>query len=333
MGSVDVVVPCYRYGHFLKECIDSVLAQAGVNVRALIIDDASPDSTSEIALSLSRDDSRVSFIRHSVNMGHIATYNHGIEWASADYYMILSADDYLLPGALSRSVELMDSHPAVGLTFGQAITLIEGNASSPHPVGDSGTGWKILSGLEFIRMSGANNVVPTPTAVVRTELQKRLGGYRPELPHSGDMEMWLRLAAHSDVGISEACQAVYRRHDENMSSLYYSSRFLPDIQQRKAAVDCFLNTCSDILPEAKELHKEMLRRLAEETLECASSAFNHGEKETSLLLSQLACDISPHVRRSICWRKLHCKRYMSPGMWNSLRSPISWVRQLGKTRS
>ena len=50
-------------------------------------------------------------------------------------------------------------------------------------------------GREFIRISGPLNVVPSPTAIVRTSMQKRAAGCRPELPHAGDMEMWLRLAA------------------------------------------------------------------------------------------------------------------------------------------
>jgi glycosyltransferase involved in cell wall biosynthesis len=52
MSSVDVIVPCYRYGHFLKECVESVLAQSVQNVRVLIIDDASPDNTAEVAADL-----------------------------------------------------------------------------------------------------------------------------------------------------------------------------------------------------------------------------------------------------------------------------------------
>jgi len=105
VSSVDVFVPCYRYGHFLRECVESVLSQTDVSVGVLIIDDASPDNTAEVATALVNEDPRVSFIRHAENKGHIATYNEGIEWASADYMLLLSADDYLLPGALSRAVE------------------------------------------------------------------------------------------------------------------------------------------------------------------------------------------------------------------------------------
>ena len=63
MSSVDVIVPCYRYGMFLRECVESVLSQDFENLRVLIIDDASPDNTSEIAEVLMKDDARVTFIR------------------------------------------------------------------------------------------------------------------------------------------------------------------------------------------------------------------------------------------------------------------------------
>jgi len=45
VSSVDVVIPCYNYARFLSRCVDSVLQQQGVDVRVLIIDDASSDDT------------------------------------------------------------------------------------------------------------------------------------------------------------------------------------------------------------------------------------------------------------------------------------------------
>src|SRR5437868_5525237 len=107
MSSVDVIVPCYRYGHFLKQCVESVIRQESCDVRVLIVDDASPDNTPEVASVLAEADSRVTYVRHHLNKGHIATYNEGIEWASADYLLLLSADDFLLPGALYRATHAM----------------------------------------------------------------------------------------------------------------------------------------------------------------------------------------------------------------------------------
>src|SRR5437879_6166396 len=112
MSRVDVVVPCYKYGHFLHECVGSVLAQDGVEVRVLIIDDDSPDDSAAVAAGLAAGDDRVGFRRHATNRGHIATYNEGLlGWAEGDYALLLSADDVLTPGALGRATRLMDAHP------------------------------------------------------------------------------------------------------------------------------------------------------------------------------------------------------------------------------
>ncbi len=236
MGSVDVVVPCFRYGHFLRECVASVLSQSGLKLRVLIIDDASPDNAEDVAQELVRSDPRVDYRRHASNQGLIATANEGIGWASADYMLLLSADDYLLPGALSRSVDLMDGHPSVAFTFGGAVVLNEGGERSRLRTG-VGSKTRILSGLDFVALNRARNIVASPTVVVRTSIQQRLGGYLADLPHTSDMEMWLRLAGHGDIGVIAADQAVYRQHSTNMSNGFSSEQ---DLLQRKAAIEHFL---------------------------------------------------------------------------------------------
>ena len=82
MSSVDVFVPSHRYGHFLKQCVREV------EVRVLILDDALPDNTAEVGAQLAHNDTRITLLRHSENKGQIATYNEGIEWASADYVLL-----------------------------------------------------------------------------------------------------------------------------------------------------------------------------------------------------------------------------------------------------
>lgn len=71
-------MPCYQYGHFLRECVESILTRSGPSVRVLVIDDASPDHTAGVARDLVREDSRVTFLRHTRDKGHIATHNEGI---------------------------------------------------------------------------------------------------------------------------------------------------------------------------------------------------------------------------------------------------------------
>lgn len=328
VSSVDVIVPCYRYGHFLRQSVESVLAQRDINVRVLIIDDASPDCTAEVATQLSSEDSRVTFVRNPHNKGHIATYNDGITWAGAEYYMILSADDYLLPGALANVGSFMDAHPNVGLTYSRAITLNPCGTTLPAIVDDPAkTQWQVLSGLEFITLSGSRNIVPTPTAVVRTKLQQELGGYRPELPHTGDFEMWLRLAAYSAVGVSHAYHAVYRRHANNMSWYYFNRSCLLDIQQRKEAFDCFMEACREILPDAEDTYRRFSYLLACDAVAAASGAFSEGDMEVSGQLSALAFSLCPQVKRSVVWSKLTCKRLLGRRAWCALQSAFNTIRQ------
>jgi len=327
MSSVDVIVPCYKYGHFLRQCVESILAQSLPSVRVLIIDDASPDSTSEVATELAKKDSRVTSLRHAVNRGHIATYNEGIEWASRDYLLILSADDYLLPGALERSAALMDRYPDLGFTFGKAITIDDRGTGHQAVSVVENSNWHVLAGPEFIQLSGSRNIVPTPTAVIRTELQKRVGGYRSELPHSGDMEMWLRLAAHGAVGVLEAYQAVYRRHASNMSLAYTAKSWLPDLQQRSAAFDCFFQSCSCGLANPQQLRLNFLWLLSCDAIDLASIAFNQGAIDVSEELSEFALTLCPEVRRSFSWIKLTCKRAVGYGTWRALQPAVDRVRQ------
>jgi glycosyltransferase involved in cell wall biosynthesis len=275
-----------------------------------------------------RRDSRVTLLRHITNKGHIETYNEGIEWASAEYSLLLSADDYLLPGALQRAVDLMDAHPELGFTFGKAIVL-HGHRSKiqAHAVAHR-TGWRIMAGVDFIQSSGARDMVPTPTAVVRTQLQKRLGGYSPDLPHTGDMEMWFRLAAHSSVGVLEAYQAIYRRHGANMSSALRRQGFICDLRQRKAALDCFFQSWSSPLPKPQQLYQRCTRSLASDAIRLASAAFNEGEIEMCKQLADYALILCPQLKRSFRWTRLTWKRRLGYSAWRKWRLPVDGTRDV-----
>jgi hypothetical protein len=336
VGRIDVIIPCYNYGRFLYQCVNSVFGQVGVEVRILVIDDASSDNTAEVAAGLAREDSRVAVIRHGTNKGHIRTYNEGIEWASADYMLLLSADDYLLPGALSRAAGLMEAHPEVGFTFGNVLELSDSGSERPTKCILGVT--RILEGRKFIELSGADNLVATCSAVVRTKLQKRLGGYRHELPHTGDMEMWLRFAAHASVGFISEYQGVYRQHSANMSTAYYvisdgrliyaRNGRLTDLQQRKSALDCFFERCNDILPQSEQLCRRLCRQLSKSAVSHASAVFNDGEIAESRKLCNFALAVCPETKVSFAWAKLTCKRWMGVRTWRAVSPAAAAIRDM-----
>lgn len=319
---VDVVVPCYNYAHLLQECVESVLSQVGVDVRVLILDDASPDDTQAVGMDLSHRDKRVIYRRHEVNKGHIATYNEGIDWAESDLFLLLSADDYLLPGALGRSAQLMRDRPSVGFAFGNAtISRPDGTTQRFDPIVTNGIkDAMVYSGSEFIRLSGATNIVPTPTAVVRTELQKHVGGYLKELPHAGDMEMWLRLASHADVGFINKDQAVYRRHEANMSLKYYMDDILPDLRQRKKAIEMLFQHAASDVRDDDALRRFLLRELGREAIGQASAAFNRRDTAAAAAIERFSLEVYPEGRNSAPWIRFALKQFFGPRLWGVLNS-------------
>jgi glycosyltransferase involved in cell wall biosynthesis len=325
MGSVvDVVVPCYNYGRYLRECVKSVLDQEDVKVRVLVIDDASPDNTPEVAAQLVAEDPRVQYRRHAVNRGHIGTYNEGLlEWARSEYSLLLSADDALAPGALRRAVALLDSHPEVGMAYGRVVRTTDPGAEPPAP---EGAGVAVLSGIQFIRLccEEAGNPVPTPTAVVRTRTQQEVGGYRPELPHTGDMEMWLRFATRAAVGVIGSIQAYQRFHPTNMSVDY---RGLRDVRARRAAFDAVFDRPAGALVDGPELRSVAYRKLAGESCRIASVAFKAGATAAEVCeYLKVATELWSAVRRHPRFMKVRAELMLGVTVSRALTAALNRLR-------
>jgi len=279
MSSVSVVIPCYRYGHFLEQSVGSALTgQDGVDVRVLIIDDASPDDSAEAARAIAAADSRVEVQVHERNQGHLKTYNEGLlDWADGDYTVLLSADDRLVPGALVRAAALLDAHPEVGFCYGHPLRF-ESEAALPA-ARTEGRGWSVWPGRWWLerRFKAAYGCITSPEVVVRTSLQRKVGGYDPRLPHSGDIEMWMRMAARADVGYLRGVdQAFYRVHSASMSKTDFSGQ-LDDLRQRKAAYDVVLEKADHLSgTERRRLAELVNRKLARQALWRAARAYDRG---------------------------------------------------------
>jgi glycosyltransferase involved in cell wall biosynthesis len=195
--SFSVVIPCYNYAHYLKGCVESILCQ-GVKVQVIVIDDCSTDETPAVGTSLANDH-RVTFIRHETNQGHIKTYNEGLALATGDYTALISADDLLTPGALRRARVVFDAHSEVGMVYG--VHRTSNRTTTCRKLASANRGFDIWNGRNWIvqRCKTATSCISSPEVVIRTSLQRQLGGYCVDRPHAGDLEMWLRFAAHSSI--------------------------------------------------------------------------------------------------------------------------------------
>jgi glycosyltransferase involved in cell wall biosynthesis len=233
---VTVVIPCYNYGHYLAAAVDSILTQPGVDARVIIVDDASPDGSGEVARRLAARDARVRTLVHEHNRGHIRTYNDGFALVETEFVSLVSADDIVAPGALGRAVALMQRNPGVGLVYGAIATFSDDDEKLPHRDRLYHL-WRIWGGEEWIDgiVRSGYNPIASPEAVLRTAAVAEAGGYNPELPHSGDLEYWLRVAARWDVGqVHGPLQAYYRVHGGNMHLNDFGTREA-DLRERHTA--------------------------------------------------------------------------------------------------
>jgi glycosyltransferase involved in cell wall biosynthesis len=319
MNAVDVIIPCYRYAHYLRACVESVLAQPGVDVRVLVLDDASPDDTPEVAAELCRRDRRLIYRRHPVNRGHIDTYNEGFEWAASPYALLLSADDLLAPGALARAVRVMERHPEVGLTHGDQVVFETEPGPAQTPAEATSCRYEVVSGEAFIAdcCDRGGNPVATPTAVFRTATQKDVGGYSRALPHTADLANWLRIAARASVARLQAHQAYKRMHAANMQHDYVGPA-LAHLEQVRAAFDSFFDGDGRRLANGDELRRRALRYLAGEAFWSASGAFDQGDAAACDRLLDFALRLSPDLPLQPAWGRLRWKRRLGVRVWGVL---------------
>lgn len=305
MAKVDIVVPCYNYGRFLEACVSSILNQSISDLRVLIIDDCSSDDSVSVARKLGQRDSRVTVRAHSRNHGHINTFNEGIAWASSEYFLLLSADDLLVPGALQRATEIMDANSDVVLTYGECILWFD-DLPFPKLPADDNHSWTRQDLIKEM-CATARNDVPSATAIARTRTQKAIGGYRTSLPHAGDMEMWLRFAAHGAVAQIDAVQAIYRKHSSAMSNAYFAKRIL-DYRQCLLAFDSFFDECEDRVPDSRSLRALARHRLAHQVFRSGIGLLRRGRVSDGLC----------HIREAMTMdRRL---RYLPP-IWRVLKIP------------
>lgn len=115
--SVSVIIPCYNYGRFVGEAIDSVLASDyRGDIEIVVVDDGSTDQTPEVLATYA---GRIKTLRHTPNRGKAAATRTAIAAAGGEYLFNLDADDRFSPDKIRRVIEIFEHHPDVVLV-GQA---------------------------------------------------------------------------------------------------------------------------------------------------------------------------------------------------------------------
>jgi glycosyltransferase involved in cell wall biosynthesis len=212
---VSVVAPVQDGGHFLAECIESVLRQTYTNFEFIIFDDASGDESMAIARRFAQTDGRIRVERSPVRLGVMESHNAVFRLMSPDakYCKVVSPEDGLFPECLERLVELAERSPSVAIVG--SYQLVESTVrwqGFAYPQA-------VFPGREMCRrilLSSAPGFgFGTPTSVLyRADVVRDTDGFYPQaLPHSDASAAFCALRAW-DYGFVYAVLSYGRIHPE-----------------------------------------------------------------------------------------------------------------------
>jgi glycosyltransferase involved in cell wall biosynthesis len=202
---VTVVIPCFNYGRFLADALDSVRGQEGGSPRILVVDDGSTEPDTQAILGALASD--VDLLRQA-NAGVAAARNAGFRAASSPLLIALDADDMLAPGALRALKRGLAADPEAGFAYG--VTRFFGDWS----------GDMTMPGWDPYRLLYRHTI--GPTALTRRHLFEDVGGYDLEIPKTiimgyEDWEFWLHALARGWHGVKvPETTFLYRRHGSTM---------------------------------------------------------------------------------------------------------------------
>ena len=314
--AVDVFVPNRDYSRYLPQCLDSVLGQEGVDVRVLVVDNASTDGSIEVAERYQERDARVSLLRHPEDRGLVTSLQEGLDWCRAEFALNLSADDQLTPGSLSRAVRLLEARPDLGFVYGPAVRHRDG--AEPSHVRQYGSAHKVWAGQQWLHHTArtGKNPVFSPEVLLRTAPAQAVG-YHHELPLCPDLGMWLGLAARAPVGhLRGARQALYRLHP---SSMMHTQGWVAALEGRWRAYTLLVERDAAHVARPEQLLAEAARSLALEavgTVELFTDWGRRGQLPDSDMLA-FAQRLWPDVVASSAWRA--CERAQQRPRWSPVR--------------
>lgn len=177
---VSVVIPCYNYGRFLAEAVESVLSQSYQNFEILIVNDGSTDNSHEVAEAIiaAHPEARIMLIDQPNSGQPAISRNNGILKADGDYILPLDADDRLAPGALEAFVRAAQSaaSPEV-VVFGSVQRF---------GVEDHLWGTRLFEPRELL----VRDMLGYCSLYSRSVWEKQ-GGYKTNVPGYEDWDFWI----------------------------------------------------------------------------------------------------------------------------------------------
>jgi glycosyltransferase involved in cell wall biosynthesis len=202
---ITALIPTYNSERYIRDTVDSVLAQTYPVHEVIVVDDGSTDRTQEVLASYG---DRIRYIRQA-NAGPPVARNTGLAHATGDWIALLDSDDLWVPKKLESQMDYIERHPSCGLVYTDMKTfddagIIEESVKITRNL-------KLPSGNIFPEMF-AETLFQTSAVLIRKSCIDAVGGFDTELRMGDDYELFLRISRHYELGYVDEPVVLYRQH-------------------------------------------------------------------------------------------------------------------------
>ncbi|MDO7847690.1 glycosyltransferase [Hymenobacter sp. M29] len=220
---VTIVALCHNHAPFLREALDSVLAQTYPHLDVWLVDDASTDGSPEILREYAARHSAWHLLLLPENVGNCRAFNQAFRRSRGAFVIDFATDDVLLPARVAQQVQAFQNAPTdVGVVYSNCELISEaGEPLGLHhqPDGRGGlrpapaSGWVLADVL-------ARYFISTPTMLMRRTCLEELGGYDETLAYE-DFDFWVRASRDWQFCYLDAVTTRKRKHPRSMSAKAY----------------------------------------------------------------------------------------------------------------
>lgn len=208
MPAVSVITPTHNRPAYLRQTIESVLAQSFADFEHIIVDDGSAGETRAVVEGF--DDARIRYV-YQENAGRSAARNRGLALATGEYVAFLDDDDLFLPDKLAVQVAFLEAQPAVGLVG--SFTQFVGEDGSLLGLRET---WHKGSTLTLLDCLYASPLATCSVLLRRSWLAALDHWFDPAMQRAEDKDFWARLLlAGCQVRWTEDVVAAYRQHADS----------------------------------------------------------------------------------------------------------------------
>ncbi|QMW02390.1 glycosyltransferase family 2 protein [Spirosoma foliorum] len=223
LPSISVITPSYNQAKFIRQTIESVLAQDYPQVEYIVIDGLSTDNTLPIIRAYK---DRLILIAER-DSGQTDAINKGLQMATGDIVCWLNSDDYFLPGTLALVGDFFARNPNQLWLTGDCQIVDQLGMPIQQPVRHYK---RLLRSLTPALYLGMTNAICQPSTFWRRDVHAQLGFLTESLHYTMDYDWWLRLQQLQSPAILSQSLTAFRIHAESKGGNQYRRQFDEDYQ-------------------------------------------------------------------------------------------------------